>query len=387
MIGEEITLVGHPFAPIGRGEDVRCSFRALRSVGVSPGLLDLYALNPPEPTAQDEFGDFLVSNTSRVNIFHINGDEVEPALAALGGRSGSTVAINVVYPAWELARYPEPWARQLDRFDEVWAPSRFIEAAVRGAVTKPVVRMPLSTEVILSSFLGRRWFGIPESAYAFLFFFDIRSYASRKNPEAVLSAFRRAVARRPYADCALVLKLHGGEAASVVAGELRQAVAEMRDRVVLIDRTMTDNEVKNLVRCCDCFVSLHRAEGFGRGLIEAMYLGKPVIGTAYSGNMDFMHADNSFLVDYRLVPVGEDQYPHGQAQLWAEPDEAQAADLIVGLLDSPGLGVRVGHRAALDIRTRFSYRAVGVKMLERIGQLAGDTSWAGTAAFAPAGSE
>src|SRR5512136_3068638 len=99
----------------------------------------------------------------------------------------------------------------------------------------------------------------------------------------------------------------------------------MRDRVIVIWKVFSDNEMRNLIRCCDCFVSLHRSEGFGLGMAEAMYMGKPVIATAYSGNLAFMNESISCLVDYKLIPVEEGQYPFPKGQVWADPDLDQAA--------------------------------------------------------------
>lgn len=366
----QVVLVGHPFAPIGMGEHIRCTFRALRCVGWKPGLMDLYGLNPPDAESQAELSPHLVEGTGTINVFHINGDEVEQALATLDYRPRVPRARNVVYPAWELPRYPRVWARQLERFDEIWAPSRFVAEAIKPQVACPVVTMPLACEVVLSEFRGRRWFGIPEADYAFLFFFDLRSYVARKNPQAVAAAFRAALRHRPGAHATLVLKVNGADIAPAVYDTLRESLADLRESIVWIDRTLTDNETKNLVRCCDCFVSLHRAEGFGRGLCEAMYLGKPVIGTAYSGNLEFMDRDNALLVDYRLVAVEEGQYPHWQDQLWAEPDVAQAASHMAALLDEPEFGRRLGRRAAHRVRRQLSYRAAGLRFVERLTPVA-----------------
>jgi glycosyltransferase involved in cell wall biosynthesis len=351
------------------GEHVRCSFRALRSVGVSPGLVDLYSMNHPEADARAEFAASAADSRRAINVYHINGDEVEQALATLAYKPGPESSYDIIYPAWELARYPLEWARQLERFDEIWALSTFIQRALEKVVARPVIHMPLACEVILSRFVGRRWFGIPEPSYAFLFFFDLRSYSARKNPDAVIAAFRKLMARRPRAHCTLVLKINSADLAPQAFAELQATLADLREKVVLIDRTLTDNEVKNLVRCCDCFVSLHRAEGFGRGLSEAMYLGKPVITTGYSGNMDFTTADNALLVDYRLVPVEPGQYPHWEGQVWADPDVEHAAHLMMRLSDEPESGMHLGRHAAFVIKRLFSYRATGVRYVERLREI------------------
>jgi len=107
------------------------------------------------------------------------------------------------------------------------------------------------------------------------------------------------------------------------------------DRITIIETTLSGNEVANLIRCSDCFVSLHRSEGFGRGPAEAMFFGKPVIATGWSGNMDYMWPGTAFPVRYTLVPVGRGAYPCADGQVWAEPDVAHAAQLLAGLIDDP----------------------------------------------------
>lgn len=363
-----IALVGHPYAPIGRGEDVRCTFRALRSVGVRSPLLDIYGLVPPETDQQWEFAKYRSDSLGDINIFHINGDEVEHALAHLSHKQAWN-GYHIVYPAWELSRYPEIWARQLDRFEEIWAPSKFICDSLAAVCSKPVVHMPLACEVLLSSFLGRRYFGIPETDYAFLFFYDIRSYTTRKYPQGVIESFRRFLLKRPIAKASLIIKINGGELHPAGVDYLRQELDSLDGHTVLIDRVMTDNEVKNLVRCCDCFVSLHRSEGYGRGIAEAMVLGKPVIATAYSGNMDFMDVNMAFHVNYRLIPLSEGEYPHWQEQKWAEPDLDQAAHFMTLLFDNPNLGREMGQRASAHMRKYFGYRPSGLRYKSRLDDI------------------
>lgn len=365
----DVCLIGHPFAPIGRGEDVRCSLRALRAVAIRPTVLDLYAHHRPDPDAAAEFGPYLTDTPKAINVFHLNGDEIDRALATLGDSLPSN-AYNIVYPAWELSHYPREWAEQLDRFDEIWAPSVFIRDALLPVVNRPVVHMPLACEVMLSSFRSRRYFGVPEAAYAFLFFFDFRSYAARKNPGAVIRAFHALCQLRPSANACLVIKVHGSESAPEALADLQQAVADLRGRAVLINQAMDDNDTKNLVRSCDCFVSLHRSEGFGRGLAEAMYLGKPVIATRYSGNLDFMDDSTAYLVDHTLVPLKAGNYPFWQSQHWADADTDQAAMYMARLLDDPVSGYVMGQLASAAIRTQIGWRAAGMRYRQRVEVIA-----------------
>jgi glycosyltransferase involved in cell wall biosynthesis len=361
----EVRLAGHPFSPTGRGEDVRCTFRALRGVHLPPKMLDIFGFDPRSDSAiVDEIDSSLANTLGPVNIFHINGDEIDRALDHLGGFPGGSR--NVIYPAWELPNYPEKWARALERFDEIWAQSRFVEKSIAKSVSKPVIHMPLACEPKLRSFIGRDHFGIPTSAFAFLFFFDFTSFVARKNPFAVIDAFERAMAKCGNPDACLVLKLNRGFLVPTDYAQFKSELEQRGDRIVLLDGTYSDDEIKNLVLCCDAFVSLHRSEGFGRGLAEAMALGKPVIGTAWSGNLDFMDAETACLVDFRLIPVKKGDYPAADGQVWAEPDVEQAADWMVRMVQSPQWAADLGRRASRRMRVHFSYRARGIAYATRI---------------------
>jgi glycosyltransferase involved in cell wall biosynthesis len=333
-----------------------------------PGLLDVYGMNTVEADASREFGGAMTKKLGRINVFHLNADEVDGSLATLLANDFER-SYNILYPNWELSRFPSEWFPMLDRFDEVWAPSKFIADSIEGHISKPLRHLPVSCEVDLSSLLSRRYFGIPESTYAFIFFFDFRSFASRKNPYAVVEAFRLLMEARPTSDCTLVIKVNGSELVPQAFARLKDELAQYRDRIILIDRTVTDNEVKNLIRCCDCFVSLHRSEGFGRGLAEAMYLEKPLIATAYSGNMDFMDEQSALLVDYSLIPVQEGEYPKHEGQVWADADVEQASAQMIKLVDRPSLGREIGKRASRMVRDRVGYRHVGMNYRRRFAEI------------------
>ena len=319
-----------------------------------------------------------------MDIYCVNGDEVEPILAHLGPRRRQARR-SIGFPAWELPSYPATWARQLERFDEVWVYSTFVQNAIGPAVSVPVHVVPPPIGVRLAQFLGRRYFGIPESAYAFLFAFDFRSYHQRKNPLAVLDAFAQLVNARPAADVVLVVKIAGGDVRADAAEQLLARLRASGDqpglgRLVILEQPLTDTETKNLVLCCDAFVSLHRSEGYGRFLGEAMYLGKPVVATAWSGNLQFMNDNVARLVRAGLIAVREGEYPHWNDQVWADPDVEEAAQHMIRLVDDPDSGRRLGERASRHIRVHFSYRAVGLDYLNRWNAIV--ASPAGTGASA-----
>ncbi|MEM7586295.1 MAG: glycosyltransferase family 4 protein, partial [Acidobacteriota bacterium] len=248
----------------------------------------------------------------------------------------------------------------------------------------PVVHMPLAVDIASSKderhkgqdseHYTRRDFGLADDQTVFLFTFDFSSRVRRKNPQGVIEAFRRAFPadRR---DVALVLKSKTVDSVPEQVEDAR-TVAEIarRDRRVrLINETWPRRKVLDLIACCDVYVSLHRAEGFGLGMAEAMQFGKPVIATDYSGNTDFTHPDNACLVGFELIDVepGENYDLEGSS-VWAEPDIDEAADHMRFLARDREARRRLGDRGRRYIEELHSPRTIGERYrqrLERIGLL------------------
>lgn len=221
--------------------------------------------------------------------------------------------------------------------------------------------------------LKRPFFKIPEAAFTVLYFFDLRSRIARKNPWATIETFRRLTVARPAANVHLVLKLNYSSIDRNVVSDILKRIALFRDKVTIIDATLTNNETKNLIRCCDCFLSLHRSEGFGRGPAEAMFLGKPVIATGWSGNMDYMNSENSFPVNYTLRRVMEGEYPQYDDQVWADADVSEASEILIRIVDDPSIGQAVGERARDYMRQHFSDGVIGAIYSDRLGAIVSGT--------------
>jgi glycosyltransferase involved in cell wall biosynthesis len=368
----DITLIGNPFEAIGRSEHIRTIWRALNAAAIRSSVYDVYG-HVPEAEVAAELGPYQVDEVAAgIRVFHLNGEEIQPALQSIEKRQIGFFSrgYNVVAPAWELPRYPSRWARELDQFDEVWAPTIFVEEAIRKAVSIPVLRVRNACEPHITTPLQRSYFGIPEDKFVILYFFDLRSRTARKNPWAAIEALRRVIAARPAAGVHLALKLNFSSVDRAVVAEINARAADIRDSVTIIDATFTNNETKNLVRCCDCFLSLHRSEGFGRGPAEAMFFAKPVVATGWSGNMEYMNDRVAFPVDFILRSVNEGEYPEHEDQVWAEPDVVQAADFLIRIVDEPAFARTVGQRAREHMQRYFADAVLGRAYRRRLQAIA-----------------
>ena len=364
-------LIGHPYAVLGRAEDIRTAASAFEVAEIPFAMRNLYGDYGRETAGMHKDFDMMHREDStavyRANILVLNADEMDRAWRYQSA-SLDRGSYNIGYWAWELSRFPDAWLSAFGGLDEIWAPSRFIQQAVAEKADCPVVWMPLAVEHRITAAASRQELGLPEDRFLFLFFFDFRSFVSRKNPLAVLKAFREAFSSADDS-VGLVIKTNGMAECTDAYEEFKSSGVADDPRITWIDRVMEDREIRSLVGRCDCFVSLHRSEGFGRGLAEAMLMGKPVIATGYSGNLDFTNEENCCLVDYVLVPVGEDEYPHGAGQLWAEADVEMAADFMRRLVEDPAFAEAKGRAGARYIRTFHSFAAIGARYRRRLEQL------------------
>jgi glycosyltransferase involved in cell wall biosynthesis len=222
--------------------------------------------------------------------------------------------------------------------------------------------MPHAVQVEGDCAVSRSDFSIPTDRFVFLTIFDLLSVLERKNPIGAITAFRRAFGNSK--DCHLVLKISHAQERPQQMATLTAAAAGLP--VTIINRTIDRAQVNGLIRACDCLVSLHRSEGFGLSIAEAMYLSKPVIATDYSGNTDFTRSDNAFLVEYDLTRVPKGCDPYDEGAVWAEPRLDHAVKQMQSVFNSPELRADRANRAGEYIRTHLAPEVVGKLMRERL---------------------
>jgi len=339
-------------AEMGVGEAARGYVASLKQLRVGLALMD-FAQGTPSRTSDASLSGFSKDNPYPVNLICVNADQVENFISYAGHKyiEGKT---NVGIWWWELPQFPEMWKSSFRHFNQIWVGSEFSRAAVQAASTIPVVRIPPVVEVNLGQHYPKEYFGLDPDEYVFLFVFDFLSIFERKNPLAIMRAFKRAF--RSGEPVRLVLKCINESHDPENLQRLEQEIGDAR--VTLMKGYLSKDEKNGLIAAADCYVSLHRSEGFGYTLAEAMYLGKPVIATGWSGNVDFMTEENSYPVNYELAKLERDYGPYQRGQMWAEPDVEHAAALMRRAYDMPAEAEQKGIRAAAEIRAKHSVAAV-----------------------------
>lgn len=361
-----VNLLGYARGEFGIGENVRSYARALEQQEY-PFLIFNFdvgtASRQRDGSMEQHFSDTL---RYVQNVFFINADQMPIARNVLG-REAFAGHHNVGFWVWELEKFPRDWHGAFDLVDEVWVPTEFVRKALAAATDKPVLRMPKAIEFEVPGAMGRAHFGLPRDEFVFLFSYDFNSFVARKNPDATIAAFRQAFADGAKGVRLLVKSTNGRRFPDKLAA-LQRSVAD-DPRIEVRDGFLSREEMFGLQNMVDCYVSLHRSEGFGLGMAECMYLGKPVIATGYSGNLDFMDRDNSLLVDYKMVPLHGGDYPYWQGQQWADADVAHAARLMRQVYDDRELARRVGAAAATSIRKTNSKVVCGAAVAERLREI------------------
>lgn len=332
-------------APLGRNNGLasaaRLQWEALRRLGIDADLIDATpALRNPLFRAPHRPGS--------AYIVHAAGPQSANLLASVLPHAATSY--RIAYWAWELPDPPAGWAGCERNFAEIWTPSGYAQASLAKLFRRPIRVVP---HVVPAK--ERRFRGSGER-FTVLAMADTRSSLSRKNPEGALRAFRAAFGTARSAR--LILKLNGRDA------EIDRFERQIPDLInadnVEIARDYLDAAgLAALYRSADAFLSLHRAEGFGLPMLEAMTYGVPVVATAWSGNMDFMGPSDSELVPYRLVPVSDRSGVYA-GSVWAEPDIGAAARALRRLADDRDHYERVAseaYRRVLAASPRFPIAA------------------------------
>lgn len=330
----DVSVVGYLRTTSGVGEVGRHTMRALALSGLRVEGVDV-DLGVVSDRGERGVESWLRERgTGAVQLFaNVNADQLPHVLAHMAPHLAEP-AYRVAMPAWELEVFPDAWLPAFDGVDEVWAQTAWVQSMLVRKLEKPILHIPVVLTLDPPPPLPRERFGLPDGAFLYYLAFDFLSFVERKNPRGALEAFRRLRRLAGRRRVGLVVKSLNGARFPEQAAAFRAEVDGDPD-VVLIDETLSRDETLGLIAACDAVLSLHRAEGLGLLVAEAMALGKPVIATDYAATTELLQPATGYPVDYRLIPVRPGEYPMWEGQSWADPDLDHAAWLMRKALEEP----------------------------------------------------
>ncbi|MCZ8512541.1 glycosyltransferase [Paenibacillus filicis] len=361
--GNGINLIGYARAEMGIGESCRIAAKSLSAAEIPFGIINFTGTNSARMSDTSWMHKEVTSPAFNINLFHINAEQMMEVYAQYGSDIFQN-RYNIGYWHWELPDFPDEWVDSFELINEVWVPSAFVADSISMKSPVPVVKIPHSIQVNHFTKRDRSYFNLPEQSFLFLTMYDVKSYQERKNPLAAIEAFKKAF-RPDDMSVGLVIKVNTLKANLEELDLLTGLISDYKN-IYTIKQILSREDTNALIEATDSYISLHRSEGFGLGLAEAMYLGKPVIGTNWSSNTDFMNQNNSCVVNYKLIPVGTDHGPYKAYQHWANPDVEHAGSFMKRLVTDREFCIRVAANGQETIKQDFSPSAIGELIKKRL---------------------
>ena len=275
---------------------------------------------------------------------------------------------NIAFWLWELEEFPQDWMKSLDLVDEIWTPSEFTSSCIRKVTDKPVITIPYCVTAPTEPQYNRAYFKLPEDRFLFLVMYDTNSTMDRKNPVGALKAFCQAFSPEDQS-VGLVLKMNNPrkEDLDVLKDQLKEY-----SNIYYITEVMDKVEVNSLIREADVFVSLHRAEGFGLVMAEAMLNGTPCIATDWSSNTEFMNSDVACMVDYTFTTLEKSSPPYEKGARWADANIDTAAAYMKKLKENPEYYRRLAENGKAYIEEKLGMEQAVRAIKQRIGEIEHD---------------
>ncbi len=369
-----VSVIGPFNGASGLSQATRLSAETLKLNG-GPVYPVNFDMDNPAPTgfSSTHVLDEAITHASPINLIHLNAEAIPLAFAFLDKKIYEN-SYNIGYFFWELTALPKCHYLALDLLDEIWVSSEYNREIYAKRTNIPVVNVGMAVEPAPSVLNGRRAdYGLQDNEFVFLTTFDSFSFVQRKNPIAVIRAFQEAFPPTVF-DVKLIVKTQNrhkvDDPKQILVWNTIKKICSSDRRIVLINETMDYSDLLRLKSICDGYISLHRSEGWGFGMLEAMQLGVPVIATGHSGNLEFCTPETCLLVDYDLVEPALHEYIFAtDGGRWANPHISHAAQHMQTLYSQRHVGDRMAARAAKFVKSQFSFGAIAKRYASRLDEI------------------
>lgn len=383
-----VNLVGHAYEVLGIGEDIRMAARALEAVGIPYCVIHHPAANGSPSTERSLEPAVLASQSDAPYAFNLicMAAPIHARWLCQEAFELPDHSYTIAAWPWETCRWPEAWSPMLSMVKEVWASSQLIANALEAQIQSAEAQDQGSVEVrkysmtVEIDYLNqatnesakyelRKSLGLSPASIIFVFSFDLNSTIDRKNPMGAVAAFQLAFPKEENHSVSLLIKCQTSRRRERGWIALKK-LAQDDDRIHVIESDLSRKQILELYGCCDAFLSLHRSEGFGRCLAEALQLGLDVIATDYGGNTDFCDGPLAHPVRYKLVPIPAHAYPQAEDQVWAEPDLEHAASCLRHVAEiRSSNSSRDYDSISAYYKQRFSAHTVGLMYKQRLEEI------------------
>lgn len=359
-----INLIGSIKAPSGLGQSCRLIENVLQNTDIDYSIYN-YSQSPSTNDENSSYDQKISKELPyNINLLHINAHEFPLACTELS-KSTWDYRYNIAFWLWEIEEFPDEWTECMKYLDEIWTPAEFVSESIRKKTSLPVKTVPYHVAAPIDAQYDRKYFNLPEDKFLFLAMYDSHSIMERKNPEAALNAFRDAF-DSGNKEVGIVIKINHPQQKDL---DVINKILEGYENVYLIKETLEKTQVNSLTKCVDVVVSLHRAEGFGLVLAEAMMLGVPTIATNWSSNTEFMNSEVACMVDYDLITLEEEIWPYKKGIRWADAKVSQASAYMQKLYEDRDFYKEISVKAKEYIDDKLGMKRAVSLIEKRISEI------------------
>ncbi|WP_395059841.1 glycosyltransferase [Flavobacterium sp.] len=359
-----VNVFGYINGEFGLGEAVRLLIKAMQSVDIPVALIN-FDIKTNHRHEDKTFENFSTEAPHPINLVLLGPGEASLPLTYFENSELFKNKYNIFYLNWESEFFPQEYVDNISFFDEIWVPAKYCQKVISNVTKIPVSVIHYPIEIVVPDTIDKEAENFyDKSSFNFLFIFDYNSTLERKNPLNLIKAFKKAFDKQDKS-VSLTIKT---SRATRFAKEKSKLLEEIDgfENIKIVEKIFEKDTLHNIIKGCDSYVSLHRSEGFGLTMAEAMFFSKPVIATGYSGNLEFMNNENSFLVNYKTCTVDSKIINYDKNTIWSDPDFEHMAELMTSVKENSDTIKEIANKGNQTILNEFSTIKIGTEIKTKL---------------------